>query len=138
MDAFTRSRAEGNTSFIPAGQHVLPVHSLAPGTFMDGTTIPIASRRVNGSVSIACQWDGCTQDIIGARSHMRDRLRAHVQDCHPSLLDYPDTLQFCLWEGCECRCSRGGRCGFMDYGHAAHVRDILHHIWRSHVKAIVE
>jgi hypothetical protein len=86
------------------------------------------------TISVHCRWDDCRTVISGKSDRLRERMRAHFEDCHDEVLQ-PSAEKSCLWRGCICHCHRKARCGRRGRDHAAHVRDILTHIWHAHVKS---
>jgi hypothetical protein len=81
----------------------------------------------------ACFWRGCTAPIISAPpDQMKQRFRLHfAQERHIDDHVLHDGL--CQWAGCICSCTRRMRCSNLGPGHPAHVKDIVHHIMKTHI-----
>jgi hypothetical protein len=80
---------------------------------------------------IKCQYDGCTDffplDFVAMQAHLR---------VHFALKPLPaGAPRFCEWAGCRCGQSAtpGNRCGGLAPMHPAHVKDMLQHVWDSHL-----
>jgi hypothetical protein len=86
------------------------------------------------TISVRCRWGDCRTVISGKSDRLRERMRAHFEDCHDEIL-LRSAEKSCLWRGCICHCHRKARCGRRGRDHAAHVRDILTHLWHAHVKS---
>jgi hypothetical protein len=92
-------------------------------------------------VAITCAWGSCRQEITAASTKfMRVRLTAHFQDCHSDadLDDKKTNQKTCRWVDCRCSCHRSARCIEHCTGnaaHAAHICDLLSHLWKIHVES---
>jgi hypothetical protein len=92
-----------------------------------------------GPSTALCRWAGCSREISGrATKHMRGRLATHFQDWHPEVdIEDKSRVKYCSWDGCRCQCHRSNRCnavGGSHSSHPAHTRDLLNHLWKTHVQ----
>jgi hypothetical protein len=125
------------------GSQVFPPHGnndhVAGSTGASGVTVTtpqsVSAPPAEPSaptVRVACRWNSCTLSISGGRDHLRERLRAHMQDYHSSTLSVAKDKS-CQWANCVCRTHRRGRCTGLEDGHAAHAKDMITHLWQAHV-----
>jgi hypothetical protein len=94
------------------------------------------SSNSNTTVSVSCKFGACATTITGDRTQIRKLYGLHFRHVHQQAASAKRGKEkTCMWEGCFCRISRGGRCqGQTNAIHPAHVMDMLTHIRQAHLK----
>jgi hypothetical protein len=81
--------------------------------------------------SVICLWHGCGIFFI---EDTPERLFNTFKGHFKGHVLAGNGLKHCFWMGCACRNSRQGRCTNLGPSHTAHVKDVWHHVKRSHFR----
>jgi hypothetical protein len=128
---------DGPQVFPPNGNNNYVAGSIGASGIIVTTPQSVSAPQAETStptVQVACRWDSCTLSISGGQDRLRERLRAHMQDYHPSALSIAED-KTCQWTSCVCRTHRRGRCKGLEDGHAAHTKDMITHLWQAHISS---
>jgi hypothetical protein len=113
-------------------------HTIAPRPPVEdgvGSLLPVPSSSFEpGTIHMTCLWRHCTAPIITAQgpNEMKQRVRLHFKHQRHTD-DYVLHNSMCQWAGCICLCHRGTRCSTLGPDHPAHVKDIVHHVMKTHL-----